>query len=390
MRAKRPDPLRVQTLFLHPFLGRRGTDDLYYEKLKELERVYPLTLHLCEAPLPIVLGNALHAADAIWDRFERRFNLSMPGWWSSLRRMVVFPKTGSYRSDVIFTNFLIPVNRVTIPMILEADFLIYGPPDEQDFVRRRLHVPAWFIRRVTLVVVRHELSRAAFAAKYPSDAKKAIVIPFYLPWVEPTPEENVIQKFRRFPNGEVQLLFVGNDARRKGLPSLLKGFCRLRDAGRRVHLTIVSQFSDGLVALPPEVSVFADLRPHDVYALMANAHIFAMPTRREAEGVVFWEAMANGCALLVPNTSPQREFFGEFAQCVPPDDVDAITAALGRFIDEVEFARSCALLGRQTFVERFHHSIVGKQYWELFQRAVDRRPEDWRGDKHYVATPRAL
>jgi glycosyltransferase involved in cell wall biosynthesis len=104
---------------------------------------------------------------------------------------------------------------------------------------------------------------------------------------------------------------------------------------------------------------------------MSNAHIFAMPTRRDAEPLVFWEAMANGCALLVPNTSPHREFFGDFAQCVQPDNVDEISAAVGRFIDEVEFARGCASRGRQTFIERFHHSVVGKQYWELFRKVAD-------------------
>jgi glycosyltransferase involved in cell wall biosynthesis len=371
MIPKASPSLRVQTLFLHPFLGRRGSDYLYYKKLKELERVFPLKLRLCDAPLPVLLGNILHAADALWGRLARRFGLAMPGWWSSLRRLTIIPQTeiGS-QTDLVFTNFLIPVNRITAPIILESDFLIYGTKNEQKLLRQWLHVPAWFIHRARLVVVRHELSRAAFAASYPQDAEKAVIVPHYLPWVEPVLEERVLRKFRQFGDSEIYLLFVGNDARRKGLPNLLKAYSRLRQAGRRIRLTVISEFRDGPIALPPDTIVRSRLSPHEVYALMADAHIFAMPTRREAVGLVFLEAMANGCALLVPDTSPQREIFGDYGLRVPPDDTQAITAALERFLDDGEFTFSCALRARRAFVEQFHHSVVGKQYWDLFRRAV--------------------
>lgn len=372
MNQQWPVPLRVQTLFLNTFPRRRGTDYIYYEKLKELERFFPIRLRPYDSLLPVILGNILYAADSLWSRFARRFGLAAPGWWSILRRLTIVPpaEVGS-RTDVVYTNFLIPVNRINVPIILEWDFLIHGPPNEQKLVRQWLHVPAWFVRRATLVVVRHELSLAAFAAKYPEDAQKAVILPIYHPWVEPLPEEHVIRKFRQFNDGEVYLLFVGNDARRKGLPNLAKAYRRLLQARRRIRFTVVSEFRDGPVALPPDIIVHSRVSRHDLYSLMAEAQIFAMPTRREAVGLVFVEAMAHGCALLIPHTSPQLELFGEYGLSAPPDDVDAITAALERFLDDEEFTLSCALRGRQAFVERFHHSVVGKQYWDLFRSAVD-------------------
>jgi glycosyltransferase involved in cell wall biosynthesis len=371
MRRSGSLPLRVQTLFLHPFLGWRATDHFYNKRLKELEGIFPLEIRLCTALLPVALGNILHAADALDRRFARRIGVRMPGWWSTLRRLTIIPESQiGAQTDLLYTNYLIPVNRITAPIVVEWDFFIYGPPNEEKILRQSLHVPAWFIRRATLVVVRHELSRAAFTAKYPQDAEKCVIVPFYLPWLEPVLEEHVIRRFGRFDDGEVQLLFVGNDARRKGLPDLAEGYRRLRLSGRRVRLTIVSEFSDGPVQLPPDTIVHSRLSPHDVYALMAKSHIFTMPTRRDAYPLVYWEAMANGCALLVPNTSPHRELFGEYGLIVPPGDVAAITAALERFLDDGEFTRSCALRGRQAFVKHFHHSIVGKQYWEVFRRAV--------------------
>jgi len=365
-------PLRVQTLFLFPFRGRRGTDYLYYWKLKELERRYPVVFHPYTALLPVAMGNALHAADRVWWRLAHRSGVAIPTWWSTLRRVTVAPRSaGRFGTDLIYTNYLIPANRVGVPIVLEWDFNVYGTSDERKHLRQDLYVPAWFIRRVAVVIVRHELSRGAFAAKYPDDAHKAVIVPLYMPWVEPVGEDLVVRKFGQAAGGEVEILFVGNDARRKGLPALLDAYGRLRRAGRGVRLTIVSNFHDGGVALPPDVVVRSNLKPAEIYELMERAHIFAMPTRLDAHPAVYREAMANGCALLFPDTSPHRDLLGDYGLAVPPDDLEAITTGLQGLLDHMDFTRSCALRGRQAFAEQLHHRVVGRQYWDVLQRALD-------------------
>jgi glycosyltransferase involved in cell wall biosynthesis len=364
--------LRVQTLFPEPFIGRRGTDHLYYHKLKELERFFPVVLRCLDALAPVVLANVLYAVDALWGRVSVRRGLAMPGWWATLRRCTFLSRAMvSSQADLVFTNFFLPVNRLTIPIILEADFFVYGPPDRRRMVERWLHIPQWFVRRAAVVVVRHELSRAAFAARFPNYAEKAVVVPFYLPWVEPISREDVVRKFRRRDEGEQRLLFVGNDAKRKGLPNLLEAYVRLRRTGRRIHLTVISEFRDGPISIPEGVTVGKNLSPRDVFELMSRAHVFAMPTRQDASPLVFWEAMAGGCALLVPATSPHRELFGDYGIATEPDNVDAIAGSLQRLLDDEEYALGCALRGRQVFMDRYHHLVVGKQYWELFRRTVE-------------------
>ena len=376
MIGKRRNPgtpqLQIQTLFLQPFLGRRGTGYLYFRKLKELERSFPLILRPLDAPLPVLLSNALYAADAIWGRLARHSMLLMPNWWNDLRRLTIVPrKMTDSRTDIVYTNFFLPANRFDVPMILEWDFFVYGPTNERKLVTQWLHVPEEVIRRTAFVVVRHELSREAFAVKYPHDAGKAVVIPHYLPWVEPVSEVDVVRKFQGFGRSDARMLFVGNDARLKGLLQLTEAYRRLRQAGRPIHFTVVSDFRDGPVTLPPEVAVHSSLSPREVYALMADAHIFAMPTRREAVGTVYLEAMASGCAILTPDRSPQRELFGEYGVSVPPDDIEAIAGGLERFLEGDDFTRECAMRARRQYVERFHHSVVGQQYWELFRRAAE-------------------
>jgi glycosyltransferase involved in cell wall biosynthesis len=364
--------LRVQTMFPRPFIGR-GTDNDYLEKLTELERHYPVRVLPCQALMPVVIDNALCAADGVWGRASRRFGLGMPDWWSSLRRLTVVPAPSLAGADLVYTNFFLPANRINTPVILEWDFFVYGPPDEQHLVSRLLNIPPWFVRRATCVIVRHELSRAAFASRYPEDADKAVVLPIYHPWLEPVPEQHVVRKFEREGVSDIRLLFVGNDARRKGLPALAEAYERLRSQHRRVRFTVVSEFHDGRVTLAPDVIVRSRISRTDLFQLMSEAHIFAMPTRREAVGLVYVEAMANGCALLLPDSSPQRELFGDYGLSAPPDDVDALTSALKTLVDHPDVACTYGLRARRGFILQYHHSVVGKQYWEVFQRAAHAR-----------------
>jgi len=74
--------------------------------------------------------------------------------------------------------------------------------------------------------------------------------------------------------------------------------------------------------------------------------------------------------LLVPDINPQREMFGQFGLAAYPTSAESIAAALERMILDSEFCVSHALLARNTFVERFHHSVVGTQYYEIFRRAA--------------------
>jgi glycosyltransferase involved in cell wall biosynthesis len=285
--------------------------------------------------------------------------------------MIVLPRAAIARhSDLLYTNFLIPVNHTTIPIVLEWDFFVFGPPSERKLIERWLNVPAWFVRRVSAVVVRHELSRLAFAERYPEDASKAVVVPHYLPGVEPLPVVDVNRKFDELTGKGASVLFVGNESRRKGLPTLLEAYRNIQETRRGVRLTVVSDFRDGPVAIPPGVVVLSRLSPRDVRALMAEAHIFAMPTRRDAIGMVFAEAMAHGCALLVPDRSPQRELFGGYGVRATPDDPKAVTEALAHLLDNSTLALDYALRARQAFVDRLYHRTVGEQYWHLLQRTA--------------------
>ena len=142
----------------------------------------------------------------------------------------------------------------------------------------------------------------------PEIADRFIAVPFFLPYLEGIAEEAVRRKHSD-PDC-VHFVFVGREARRKGLPELLAALSQL-DFGSRsgVRMTIVSDFRDGSIALP----AWDNLRWHksmprqDVVSLFNEAHVLLMPSRFESYGFVYLEAMSRGMVPVVPDWEVQRE-----------------------------------------------------------------------------------
>jgi len=258
--------------------------------------------------------------------------------------------------------------------MFEMDFFVFGIASVREEVRQLLYVPEFIIKRCTIVSIRHPLSLKAFKERFPGYADKAFLVPHYLPFLEPLEEYRILEKFKGFGKPVVRLLFVGNLSRLKGLPELLKAYSIVKKDFPNLEFVVVSDFRDGPVAIPPEVKVLTNLHQTEVYRLMEETHIFAMPTKMEAIGRVFWEAMAKGCAILLPDVSPQRELFGEYGAVADPTSPYAIAEALLWMLQNPEECQRRALAGRQEFVEKYHHSIVERTYLQLFQEALRRGP----------------
>jgi glycogen(starch) synthase len=67
-------------------------------------------------------------------------------------------------------------------------------------------------------------------------------------------------------------------------------------------------------------------------ALMGRAAVFALPARYEPFGLAALEAALSGCALVLGDIPSLREVWGDAALFVPPDDHEALRAALASLI----------------------------------------------------------
>ena len=160
----------------------------------------------------------------------------------------------------------------------------------------------------TKVQVTSDVEVARHAARFPEFSDRFMSVPWFRPGLIAAPAATVRKK--HLDDRRLRLLFVGRQARRKGLDIVLDALRLMSDAERkRLAFDIVTSFSDGPVNLNVDVElrVHKEIDNRSLFALMRNAHIYVMPCRFETFGLVFVEAMSHGCGVLAPNWEVQRE-----------------------------------------------------------------------------------
>lgn len=89
---------------------------------------------------------------------------------------------------------------------------------------------------------------------------------------------------------------------------------------------------------------FLDAR--ELSGWLASASIFCLPARYEPFGLGALEAALAGCALVLGDIPSLREIWDSAAIFAPPDDHEALAAALARLIENSSYRRKCASRAR--------------------------------------------
>jgi glycosyltransferase involved in cell wall biosynthesis len=225
------------------------------------------------------------------------------------------------------------------------------------------------VRRAERVVVPSETSLRHFVELFGWARERVEILPYYLPALEPLAPGASHDKLSEVP-GPRRLLFVGKEARRKGLPAFVEAWAQL-DAATRAELevTVVSDFVDGPVALPPAWRRFAFVE--DLYALMRDAHVLVFPTLREAYGLVLVEAMASGMAVITTAAPIQRDIVGpDGGLFVDPRDAQALAAALSDVAKRAVDVAAMARANLDRFRATLWHEVVGPAHLRVFRAAA--------------------
>jgi glycosyltransferase involved in cell wall biosynthesis len=187
---------------------------------------------------------------------------------------------------------------------------------------------------------------------YGVEAEKVTVIP---PGINP-------QQWRKCrppsPENVIKILFVGGNFERKGGKELIQAFSALRE-GRKpgtpeLQLHLVTQDP-----VPEQAGVFIyhGLKPNseDLRQLYTDADIFCLPTHGDCLPMVLAEAGASGLPIVSTNLAgiPELVMDGENGFLIPPKDIQALTAALSRLVEDFDLRKS---MGRQSeeIIQRDH------------------------------------
>jgi glycosyltransferase involved in cell wall biosynthesis len=326
----------------------------------------------------VLAGNAalaFHRA-AGWLRLHRALSSSFYFYATRSLNYVPTSHVRSRRCDVLFAHEYFPANLDcrTIPIVYETQLLpevqlaAYGMAAGAR--QRELRLKRFCASRSSLVCVRDPAAADLARGLIPEACDRVRVVPWYLPYLEPAADP--LAKHRD-ESTSCRVLFVGNDARRKGLPQVLAAVERLDPPQRnRIALTVVSRFLDGSIPIGSSgVRVLSDLDQHAVLELMREAHALVLPTRADTFGMVLVEALAQGCAVVSSEQDPQRWILdGGRAGCVvDPANVAELARALSELVASPARRLELARAGHERFLSTFHHRVVGAQYRAVFEEA---------------------
>jgi glycosyltransferase involved in cell wall biosynthesis len=126
------------------------------------------------------------------------------------------------------------------------------------------------------------------------------------------------------------VLYVGTAERRKGFDTLLEAMSRVARERPEVSLVVTTRLEDWDVPPGLRISQLGFVDDDVLAALYRACALLAFPSRYEGFGLPVLEAMSYGAPVVASNASAIPEAGGDAACYVPPDDAEALAAAILR------------------------------------------------------------
>lgn len=178
----------------------------------------------------------------------------------------------------------------------------------------------------------------------------------------------------------------------KGVRHLLEAVAKLRTERDDVHLELVCRLEPGgeserriaELGLEDVVHPVTGVSDAELAALLASAEVMCVPSMYEGFSLPTVEALASGTPLVASDAGALPEVVGRESGAgvlVPPGDVDALVAALGRVLDDPAERARMGEAGRARALEKFSWIAVARATVETYEAAVALHQEDTRADR---------
>jgi glycosyltransferase involved in cell wall biosynthesis len=157
----------------------------------------------------------------------------------------------------------------------------------------------------------------------------------------------LVRAFAAIPRGKFEALIVGDGPDRQEVEA------EIRSLGLEEHVRLAGERDD-------------------VPALLADSDLFVLSSRSEGLPVSVLEAMAAVLPVVASDVGGLRELVAdsETGILVPPVDVPALAAALGRLVEDRELRRTLGAAGRARAEALFDLAEFRRAHVELYEREL--------------------
>ena len=181
---------------------------------------------------------------------------------------------------------------------------------------------------------------------------------------------NIVMGARSPLIGSQSILFVGTDWIRKGGPTLLKAFRKVKAKNPHAKLNIIGCSPN---IDEPGVHIIGRVRREQLHNYFTDARVFALPTVHEAFGVAFVEALHFGLPIVATPVGAVTEMVknGVNGHIVQPGDVYGLARALDELLTNDEIAAgfgAASYTHAQNFTWERAAEILHKNIFELIRR----------------------
>jgi glycosyltransferase involved in cell wall biosynthesis len=351
------------------FIRPKNTDWRYMKSLRSMSRFVDIDFVYPKDLMSIFRENASYVRETMARRLASGHRIT-----KALTRPIGERLVEEIKPDVIFSHSILPIPSNGTPVVwlhgtLDPKMLTNAGWTSAEIERDRQEKGKAY-SKADIVILGGEGQLQRHRRHYPLLAGRFDWAPFYLSGIDMIESGKMYAKHS--DDDRISILFVGREARRKGL-DLLVGAIRMLPLSeqRRFSLAVVSDMSDGAVKLDLDCDVrwYKYLDRLNVLALMRSSHVFAMPSRFESYGFTFIEAMASGCALVAPAWEIQHDLLSNGASGINvTPEVSEVRDALLKLKDR-KLRMQMAQHGLDRFKSVHSERVVAERYAEIFDLA---------------------
>ncbi|MFM8444157.1 MAG: glycosyltransferase family 4 protein [Methylococcus sp.] len=192
--------------------------------------------------------------------------------------------------------------------------------------------------------------------------------------------ERFAPRAAKTPGDPFELVCVGRLVAAKGQHILLDAMAALRAEGRRVHLTLVGQGPDleslktqsSRLGLSEAVTLTGAVNQDAILDFYLRADAFVLPSFAEGLPVVLMEAMALGVPCITTHITGVPEMIRDGIEglLAAPSDMEGLTRAIARLMDEKDLSRRLTDNGRLRIVSEYSLAGSIERLGDIFIRRL--------------------